>query len=178
MPGPRFSYVIDQFARHHATRKTWDGSVTLKHWRSIIGLSRQHRCKSALDYGCGKGAQYEADLGGGSRLEDLLGYRVTKYDPAIPAFASEPAEPFDLVFCVDVLIHIPEEDIDWLVERLFSLASKALLITIGAGQIKKRFPDGSDPAVTVMPAPWWRERIGRIAAVHPSVDLLLLTEWP
>jgi hypothetical protein len=178
MPSPRFDYFIDQCRIHHATRKTFSGLTCLKHWRAIAELAARHECRSALDYGCGKGLQYETPACDGLTLEQVLGFSVAKYDPALARFAGRLDGPFDLVWCVDVMEHIDELDVDWVIDDLLAYAERALLVTIACYPAKKHLPDGRNAHLTVRPAEWWRTRFSeRIATfAKPAPHLLLLAE--
>jgi len=159
----------------------------LKHLKAVYALSQKVGATSLLDYGCGKGMAYKADgkfpgsaaamgfdVPPGSNLEDLLGYKVFKYDPAVPEFATEPNGYFDLVVCSDVLEHIPEEDIDWVLEQLVWRARKALFVTVGIYPAKKTLPNGENAHVTVKPEEWWREKIEKASAARPELIVEVL----
>lgn len=158
MPSERYEYYLDQCKIHHATKKTFSGRGVLKHFDRLIGLSAKVGAESALDYGCGKGNQYFEKRAGDKTLEETLGYRVRKYDPAVPQFKKLPIGQFDLVWCTDVLEHIPEEDIGWVIRAIDAYAKKALFITVGTYPAKKRLPNGENAHITVRPGDWWREQ--------------------
>ena len=71
-----------------------------------------------LDYGCGKGMQYEAhrlEVPGAGVFEGVLDYwdvdEVRCYDPCYAPDSALPEEQFDGVVSTDVPEHCPEEDI-------------------------------------------------------------------
>lgn len=161
MPSPRFEHYVDQARIYHATSKAWTGKGSLRHSQALIDLSKTYECKHALDYGCGKGEQYRRLIVANGRrlsLEDILGYTVFKFDPGVPEYQTEPKMVFDLVWCTDVIEHIPEEDIDWFIDRLFALAGKALFVSVACYPSKKALPDGTNAHVTIKPKEWWREK--------------------
>jgi hypothetical protein len=85
--------------------------------------------KSILDYGCGKGQQYDwVNPDTGLTLEQLWGIEVTKFDPAYRPYATEPRGKFDLVICTHTLNFVPITDHAWVVDRLYATANKALYI--------------------------------------------------
>lgn len=164
-PSERFAEYIGQCKIHHATRKTFSGRGCLKHAREILELADQVGARSALDYGAGKMTQYVDTVKGhpdGTTLESILGFEVTKYDPAVPGIDVEPTGKFDLVWCTDVMEHIPEEDIDYIVHRLAALTRKALFVTVATYAAKKRLPNGENAHVTQKPAEWWEARFAPI----------------
>lgn len=163
MPSERYFKYLDQCKIHHATKKTFSGNGVLKHAETLVNFSKAIGATSAIDYGCGKGLQYRKsiELPGHEwavSLESALGYEVTKYDPAVPGFDSPPAGPADFVWCTDVLEHIPEEDISFIVAELSRLAIKGVFVTVGTYPAKKHLPNGENAHVCIKPAEWWVKR--------------------
>lgn len=184
MPSERYDYYLEQCRIHHATRKTFSGNGVLKHARTLVEMSRVIGAESAIDYGCGKGLQYgktfPAKDGTDQMLEAALGYTVTKFDPAVPQFETAPAAPADLVWCTDVLEHIPEEDIPFIVSELSRLAVKGVFVTIGTYPAKKVLPNGENAHVCIKPEPWWVEQFkpltDRAAASDGAFTFQMLCE--
>jgi len=164
-PSERFAEYIALCRTFHETHKTFSGRGCLKHAGKILELADQVGARSALDFGCGKAVQFSDTVPGhpdGTTLESILGFEVTKYDPAVPRFSEEPTGKFDLVWATDVLEHVPEEDIDYVVHRLGALTRKALFVTVGSGPAKKTLPNGENAHVTQKPADWWEARFAPI----------------
>ena len=156
-------YYLQQCIELHATRKVFSGRGCLKYANMIIALSKRVGAQNALDYGCGKGNQYMPEFDKGVRLEDQLGYTVTKYDPAVPEFMAKPVHVvFDLVWCTDVMEHIPEEDVPTIVDDLNLYAEKALFVTVATHAAKKSLPNGENCHVTQRPSDWWKERFAPV----------------
>lgn len=174
MPSERYRHFLKLSAEFHATHKTFSGRGVKKHATALVDFSKRIGATSALDYGCGKGAHYGDLIAvlGGQTIEQALGFEVAKYDPAWPPFSTVPAGAFDLVWCTDVLEHIPEEDMGWVMGVLWGYATKGLFITVGNFPSKKSFSDGTNTHVTVKPIEWWDEVIGRDRPA--GVDLLRL----
>lgn len=84
---------------------------------------------SILDYGCGKGLQYEwVNPHTGKTMEQNWGIEVAKYDPAYPKFEKLPGGKFDMVICTHTLNFIPTTDHSWVVDKLYSTARKVLYV--------------------------------------------------
>lgn len=169
MPSERFEYYLEQCRIHHATKKTFSGNGVLKHAVALVTMSKKIGATSAIDYGAGKGLQYGkvVDLPGYDlpvSLEGALGYLVTKYDPAVPAFMAPPDGPADLVFCTDVMEHIPGEDIPYIVSELSRLAIKGMFVTVGTYPAKKHLPNGENAHVCIKPTEWWVEQFAPVQA--------------
>lgn len=174
MPSERFAYYLEQCRIHHVTRKTFSGNGVLKHAQRIVAFSDSLGAASGLDYGCGKGLQYFPVVPTlGRTLEQALGYEVRKFDPAVLGFKDKPpaGSKFDLVWCTDVLEHIPEEDIDYIVDDLVGFAIKGLFVTVGTYPAKKQLPNGENAHVTIKPREWWIDKFARVDSVR--IDLLV-----
>jgi hypothetical protein len=142
--------------RHHASRKTFSGKLFRPHAQFVKTIIDEIGCKSILDYGAGKGIQYEWVMPKhGTTIEQYWGVEVTKYDPAWPPFAKEPEGKFDLVICTHTLGAIPAGSIPGVVERLHEFAAKAIYIAekVGFPPKKKVFRDP-----LVMPVGWTSEK--------------------
>lgn len=138
MPSEQYLRALEEAKEHHRTAKTYSGKFLRPHKPFLSELIREHECKSALDYGAGKGVQYEwVDPEDGLTLEQAWGIDVQKYDPAWPPFEAEPEGKFDLVMCTHTLGSIPIVDQDWVLDRLFDLTAKVLYIAEKLGPIKK-----------------------------------------
>lgn len=144
MDSKSYKEALADCTKHHATSATFSGKFIRPHAPFIKEIVDRLGCRSILDYGCGKGEQYRwrnADATGsipvGMTLEEYWGVPVTKYDPAWPPYATEPAGTFDMVICSSVLRWIPGPDIPAVVDRLYSLAGKAIYVAEKLGPVKK-----------------------------------------
>lgn len=111
-------------------------------------LGRAYAPASVLDYGCGRSRMAETIY-----PDALLKWR---YDPAIPELAGPiPVPPrFELGLCTDVLEHVPEEELEALLLKLWGLADRWAFIVCcrPAGQL---LPDGTNAHCTVHDPEWW-----------------------
>ncbi|MEZ5924503.1 MAG: hypothetical protein R3D57_08960 [Hyphomicrobiaceae bacterium] len=151
--------LIDYYRSTHARRVYGTSSVKyLRFLRPWIGLIQPG---SVLDYGCGQ-----------SRLIDVLGLaegvQRWRYDPAIPGYATRPAEAADLLINIDVLEHIEEPDLDGVLADMAALGRRALIV-IDTVPAKHRLPDGRNAHVTLKSHDWWRERLLRH---YPEVEAM------
>lgn len=131
--------ALEAAKKHHASSKTYSGKLLRPHVFYIKELIERLQIGSILDYGCGKGAQYEWKMPSenGKNVEEYWGLDVTKYDPAWPAFATEPVGKFDLVICTHTLGSIPLSDRSSVIDKLYDFAWKGLYIAEKIGPIKK-----------------------------------------
>jgi hypothetical protein len=68
------------------------------------------------------------------------------------------------VVSTDVLEHIPEEDVDWVLKDCFSFAKKFIYMNIASYPARKILPNGWNAHVTIESPDWWRQRILKAAA--------------
>ena len=158
----------------HARRRTFAGRSAFKYADRIKALVAAHGCRTMLDYGCGKGQQYvEPVPGTDTPLRQYLGVsRAQLYDPAVDRYATRPKGVFDLVICTDVLEHVPEEAVMWVIADLFGYASKAVFAAISTRPAKrKRLSTGENVHVTVKPAAWWTVRFDQAAKAGVATHL-------
>lgn len=163
---PAYWRALAAAREHHATSKTYSGKFLRPHAPAILQLIEEHGCSSVLDYGCGKGAQYEwVSHGGpdqsipeGMTLERFWGVTVRKYDPAWPPFSAEPVGTFDLVLCTHTLGSIPLQDLPVIVDRLYALTRKVLYVAEKLGPVQKQVR----PNPEEHPNGWSREDWARL----------------
>ena len=148
MPITRLDY-IEQYAKMHSKMKY--GSAGIKHLNLILLACSELKIKSILDYGCGRGKLHE-EL---SKNKNLL---IHRYDPAIKEFSVIKVENVDLVVNTDVLEHIPEEDIQDVLEHISTISDK-VFFSISNRLADKNLPNGENAHCTVKSAIWWLKQI-------------------
>jgi hypothetical protein len=142
------------------------------HIKRLIDLTG---AKTLLDYGSGKGQQYQplpfTDPGGTVHLgiRAWWGVELRCYDPGYEAYAVLPSGKFDGVISTDVLEHCPEEDMPWIVAELFGFAHRFVFANVACFPAAKRLPNGQNAHCTVRPLKWWRELVDRIAPRHAAI---------
>lgn len=136
---PDYAASVEDSRRHHATSKTFSGSLVNSYRDTIATLARAVGATSMLDYGCGKGAQYED-----GSFEEKLGFKAAKYDPAVPGFDRPElvaeGKVYDFVLLSHVLFWIPLADLRaWVLPKIYRHARKAVIVIETIGDPKKRF---------------------------------------
>lgn len=122
---------------------------------NISALIRDGNIHTALDYGCGK-----AELHTAFALKKLWGLeKLDKYDPGVKEWCEPPTTPYDLVFCIDVMEHIEEQDVDAVLQHIYGLTNKIAFFSISTRPAKKNLPDGTNAHKTIRPEQWWRNKI-------------------
>jgi hypothetical protein len=122
--------------------KSWAGYDVVKYQTQIKDLVDRYSAKTILDYGCGKGLQYQERLPYGMQpgenwpesqwqtFDQYLGVTVYCYDPCVAEFETPPPvdAQFDGVICTQVLNSIPDDDMAWVRNELERRAAKFCFI--------------------------------------------------
>lgn len=159
------------------------GRMLFGHVESIKQVIDNNNIKTVLDYGSGKGYLYDKDKHmrheSGKKYGDIAGYwgiDIRCYDPAYTPYSQLPAEKSDLVICTDVIEHCPEEDIEWILEEIFSYANKSVFISIACYPALKSLPNGENPHCLVRPARWWKIYLQKFVKKFPAITYYILLE--
>jgi len=149
-------YYIDQYKQLHASKSygTSSGRQLVKPIQHLINIKKP---QSVLDYGCGQSDLYKK----------LNGPKVVdRYDPAIPDLSTHPTEHYDMVLCTDVMEHIPEEEVDNVLNDLHSLGD-TVYVVISCIEAYALLPNGENAHTTVKPQQWW---VDKLKTIWDSVD--------
>jgi len=183
----RFQDILAQYATMHdegapdeglGPQQTFDGHSLPRHVERIKGLVEATGAQTVLDYGSGKATYYKdiANEPPGSRYKTHPAWgnpRVTCYDPGYAPFADLPQGKFDGVISTDVLEHIPEEDIPWVLHRLFRFADKFVYGVAACYPARKFLPNGENAHCTVHDPDWWAGQFRRVSKCYPGVRWML-----
>ncbi|NJN39802.1 MAG: class I SAM-dependent methyltransferase [Gammaproteobacteria bacterium] len=177
-PSPRYRELTDMYREMHLhgekflgipADRTFPGMSLPPQAARIRRMIERTGAANILDYGSGKGLQYESScrLADGTVVENVQDYWgvdfVQCYDPSFPPFSQLPTGKFDGVISTDVLEHCPEEDIPWIVEEMFSFADRFVFANVACYQAKKRLPNGENAHCTIKPVEWWIEVMDAVA---------------
>ena len=94
---------------------------------------------------------------------------VRCYDPSYDRYSALPEGQFDGVISTDVLEHCIEDDIPWIVEEMFSYATRFVYAAIACYPAMAMLPTGENAHTTVRPPEWWDAIFAAANARHPSV---------
>lgn len=150
----------------HMRESAWDGHSLVPHISAINSIIAEQKIKTALDYGCGKAKFHPAEW---SSL-------FTKYDPGYPLYDKEPVGKYDLVICTDVMEHIPEDSVEYVIERLFSFARKHVYVNVCTRPAGKKLANGENAHVTVKPQKWWDAVFEKISSNYPDITKTVIYE--
>lgn len=184
-PSPRYRELHDLYRTMHEKgedllgvppEKTFSGESLAPERARVKRLIEKTGAQTLLDYGSGKGRQYDPQRirdESGAEWPGVLDYwgvdEVVCYDPCYAPLSWLPDGKFDGVICTDVLEHCPEEDMSWIVAEIFGYARRFVYASVASFPARKRLPNGENTHCTVRPAQWWTELFEGVAAAHPGV---------
>jgi len=168
-------HLID--GRKRNAENAYDGKSTLAYAPIIKNIIQNENIKNMIDYGCGKGNFYKNGFNLGSNtippLRDYWGIKIKLYDPCYEKYTKfEKNENFDLLICIDVLEHIPEDDIEWILKRFFSISNKFIFINVACYKAIALLPDGKNAHINVQKPIWWSNKIQNLLKNQNQIKLI------
>lgn len=134
----------------------------------IVNKIQQHRppvkVVRALDYGSGQSNLLEM-----MKIQDPV-----MYDPNVVGRDTKPEGVFDWVICTDLLEHIPEDELDEVLEELFNYGTHFFLI-IATAPAAQRLSNGDNAHCTVHNEAWWNAKIAPYMTGFKRIDDLCST---
>ena len=169
-PSKRYKELIKEYNTMHKVSDGMFNGRSLAKWTDLIhNYITKAECKTLLDYGSGKGHLYTdkfdtiLDNDGTPVLDKPLpeiwntleSYRL--FDPGYEEYAKLPEGKFDAVVSTDVMEHIPESDLIWVIDEIFNYANKVVFLNIACFQALKTLANGSNAHVSVFHHMDWLE---------------------
>lgn len=185
-PSPRYRELVELYRTMHTEgekflnvgpERTFPGLSLRSEVHHIKRLIDHTGALTVLDYGSGKGQQYEIrgmKLDTGAVIHSVIDYwgvdDVHCYDPSYAKYSALPHGKFDGVISTDVLEHCPEEDLPWIVTEMFTFATRFLYANVACYPARKRLPSGENAHCTVRPPEWWAELVTGVGSNFPDVS--------
>ena len=155
-----FEEAIELHTELHINDSKFNGYSIAIHLPELADIIKNSNIHNVLDYGCGKAKGWHR-----GKYAHVIGLKSTDdvylYDPCVEDYNKYPPphHKFDMVVCTDVMEHIPLDGIPIVLGNIFSLAKKAVFITIATKPAKKMLRPDLNAHLTVQPPEWWREQI-------------------
>ena len=107
-----------------------------QHAPTIRDLLQRSGSKTLLDYGAGEGQsnrQKDIQIGGvfAPTIQEYWGLdEIRCHDPSDQPFSQLPTDPYDAASSTDVLEHITEPDLPWILDEMFGFSRKVVFANI------------------------------------------------
>jgi len=156
MPSTYYLESVELGKKFQKENSSWGGNDCKNYHNQIRVLMDKYHANTVLDYGCGKGRQYENMVSFGlphDRVTEPMTFQtrinaesVYKFDPCVEGFDVEPlGQKFDAVICTQVLGSIPDDDLSWFKDKLMNYATNFVFIGLHnptkPAKLKKRIYD-------------------------------------
>lgn len=169
-PSRRFSEMFGQSRRIHnsgeaqlgsTAEETFNSDMLRKYDDDIAKLIDQTGAKRLLDYGSGKRASYQPFPGepadGRIKADPAWpGINVTCFDPRFGPYPEPYEDKFDGVISIDVLEHISDDDVGWVLDEMFASADKFVYAVATCDPVPEVLPDGENTRCTLQTPEWWK----------------------
>ena len=167
-PSEEYYALIEEYKHMHKDPGMFPGKSTSKYIHYIQYIIKDNKCKSLLDYGCGKAELYKENHELGKKItskpiDKFWNIKeLTCYDPGVEKFSKIPEGTYDIVLAVDVMEHLPSQDLEWIIDNIMGYANKAVFINIACYEALKTFPNGKNLHISIHKPDWWIELIDKI----------------
>ena len=161
----------------------FNGISLIYYLNEVEMIINKERCRSILDYGCGKALLYSKDKYNKLKLNkqghvlaaplpELWGLEYfALYDPGYEKHSAFPKGKYDGVICSDVIEHIDEKDSDWTLREIFSFSRKFVFLTIACYEALKKFDNGRNVHVNVKEPDFWKEKLNKLSKDYPHLNI-------
>ena len=157
--------------------KSFNGISTIPYAPIIKKIIDKYNLTSLLDYGCGKAEFYYNNF----KLKNIdypsfrefWGIDIDLYDPCYVKYnVLNQDKKYDIVLCIDVLEHIPEEDISAILSLLSSLSNKYIFLNVSCNEAVALMPNGENAHINVKDPKWWYEKILQIIKIREDLKII------
>ena len=156
-------------------KNTFDGKSLKFFFNPIKQVIDLTKSTSIIDFGCGKARYYFEEVYINNKsYKNISNYwdikNVYLYDPGVVKFSKYPNKKADGVVCVDVVEHIPEDDVIKFIDALFQLAHKFIFVVIACYPARKKLPDGRNVHLCIKTVNEWKKIIYYIKQKYPDIS--------
>ena len=140
--------------------KCYDGKSTIYFVEIIKNIIEKNKCKNLFDYGSGKGFFYENKFILNNKK--YLGFKkywgideYYLYDPSFLQNSKFPTKKYDCCICIDVLEHVPMQDLSWVIKEIIHYTNKIVFFNIACFTANAVLHNGENAHITINDPIWW-----------------------
>ena len=170
-PSEDYYDLLDSYKELHKEEGKFRGISLVPLVPTLFNIIKENNCKTLLDYGCGKAIPYSKkeckSIGLKKPVQELCNLdSFDLYDPAYPKYNKLSKKKYDIVVCTDVMEHIAEQDIDYVLKDILSHSKKTVFLNISCQPALKHFKEGKfkgqNVHVSVFDGHWWSDKVKNI----------------
>ena len=170
-PSEDYYDLLDSYKELHKEEGKFRGISLVPLVPTLFNIIKENNCKTLLDYGCGKAIPYSKkeckSIGLKKPVQELCNLdSFDLYDPAYPKYNKLSKKKYDIVVCTDVMEHIAEQDIDYVLKDILSHSKKAVFLNISCQPALKHFKEGKfkgqNVHISVFDGNWWSDKVKNI----------------
>ncbi len=160
----------------------YHGGSTREFAKVIKRIIQDNKIENMLDYGCGKGFFYDNSFYIKEEkikpLKKLWDIEIDLYDPCYEKYSHLSSKKnYDLVISIDVLEHIPRQDIDWVLNRIFSISKKYVFLNVACYYANALLPNGSNAHINVNNKDWWFDKILEFKKKYSHLKIICICSY-
>jgi len=192
-PSPDFIKLIEIYKKVHLKgsskrdnkkklpEDTYNGRATFFFADFIQTVINKNNCKTMLDYGSGKGDFYFNERKFSNKiyppLKDFWNIQPTLYDPGIDKLCKPVNQKFDIIISIDVLEHIPLQDLNWVINEILSFSRNIVFINVACYPADIILEDGRNAHISLFPPMWWYGFITALSGKYNSKIFLVCSTF-
>ena len=170
-PSEDYYDLLDSYKELHKEEGKFRGISLVPLVPTLFNIIKENNCKTLLDYGCGKAIPYSKkeckSIGLKKPVQELCNLdSFDLYDPAYPKYNKLSKKKYDIVVCTDVMEHIAEQDIDYVLKDILSHSKKTVFLNISCQPALKHFKEGKfkgqNVHISVFDGRWWSDKVKNI----------------
>jgi hypothetical protein len=184
-PSPEYLKLLEDYQtihkegiNNHLPKDTYNGFSTINFADIIKKIINKNNCKTLFDYGSGKGDRYYNKSFLGLKeyppLKDFWNIEPSLFDPGVPLPRPQKNKMFDISISIDVLEHIPTQDLGWVINEIFEYSKNIVFINVACYPAAK-LPNGNNAHISVFDPWWWSGYISAIASNYNKKVFLICT---
>ena len=165
--------------RKRNSKDAYDGKSTKVFAQIIKKIITKENIGNMIDYGCGKANFYRNEFKLGNKLipplSEFWDIHISLYDPCVEKYSNFNASAnYDLTICIDVLEHIPESDIEWILERFLKISKKFIFLNVACYEAIALLPDGKNAHINLQKPIWWANKIETLLKTEKDIKVICL----
>lgn len=157
--------------------KAFNGISTVPYANIIKNIIKKNKLNSLLDYGCGKAEFYDKKSIFNNEvlppLREFWNIDISLFDPCYDKYSTLPkVNGNDITICIDVLEHIPAEDISIILEKISSYTRKYIFINVACYEAVALLPNGKNAHINIQEPKWWFEKLKNLADIRENLKII------